>query len=479
MATDKPWGGRFEKPTDELVEAFTASIDTDRHIALDDVRGSRAHAAMLAQVGLLSDADHSAIDRGLDQIRAELEADRFPWNPAHEDVHMNVEVRLRELVGEPASRLHTARSRNDQVGLDARLWARRHLGQVHGALLAVQDALLGQAEGHVDTLLPGYTHLQRGQPVRLAHHLLAYVEMFERDRERVRDAARRMDQSPLGSGALAGTPHPIDRQAVADRLGFAGVTRNSMDATGDRDFMLEAMSAAAISMVHASRLSEEVVLWSSAEFGFLRLDDGFATGSSMMPQKKNPDVAELVRAKSGRVIGDLTALLVTLKGLPLTYNRDLQEDKPPFFDAIRTWRDSLEVTARMIETSTFDRDRMARALDEGFVTATELADWLVTRQVPFREAHAVVGRIVAHCLSASKGLSELSLEELRRFHPAFDADALAWIDPEQAVERRDLPGGPARKQVAARIVEARARLADPERSAWPWASSDAEVGADH
>lgn len=469
MSNTKPWGGRFEKPTDALVEAFTASLEADAHIAQDDVDGSRAHAAMLADAGLISREDEAALQRGLQTIRAELEAGTFPWNPAHEDVHMNVEMRLKELVGEPASRLHTARSRNDQVALDARLWGRRHLSQVHEALLDLQRALVDQAHAHVDTLLPGYTHLQRGQPVRLAHHLLAYVEMFERDRERVVDATRRMNVCPLGAGALAGSPHPIRREQVAQALGFDGVTRNSMDTVGDRDFMLEAMSAAAISAVHLSRLAEEIVLWATAEFGFVEMDDGFATGSSMMPQKKNPDVAELVRGKTGRVVGDLVTLLVTLKGLPMTYNRDLQEDKPPFFDALITWRDSLRVTARMIHTSTFEPVAMKAALRDGFVTATELADHLVTQGVPFREAHEVVGKIVAHCLDRGLRLDELDLSALRSFHPAFADDAASWLDPVAAVDRRDLVGGPARNQVEAQLRLARERL---DRQVWPFASKE-------
>lgn len=455
----KPWGGRFREPTDALVEAFGSSIEDDRHIALDDVEGSIAHATMLREVGLLTDEEGLAIVQGLTEIRTELAEDRFPWDPAYEDVHMNVERRLAVLVGDDvAGKLHTARSRNDQVALDARLYARRMLRAVKQHLVELERSLVDQAEAHVDTLMPGYTHLQRGQPVRLAHHLLAYREMFARDRDRVQDVLRRLDRSPLGSGALAGTPHPIRRERVAELLGFSGVTSNSMDAVADRDFMLEAMAAASISMVHLSRLSEELILWCTAEFGFAQISDAFTTGSSMMPQKKNPDVAELVRGKTGRVVGDLVSLLVTMKGLPMTYNRDLQEDKPPLYDALSTWRASVEITARMIPAIRFDGERLRSALSEGFVTATELADYLVTRGVPFREAHGVVGRIVAACIEEGRRLEELGPAELSQHHPLLGSETLPWLDPGSAVERRDLPGGPAKARVRAEIDRARREL---------------------
>lgn len=461
MGTDKPWGGRFAAPTDALVESFTCSIDTDRHFAREDVEGSRAHAKMLTSVGLISAEDGAAIERGLAAVDAELEAGTFPWDPKLEDVHMNVERRLASIVGdEIAGRLHTARSRNDQVALDARLYLRRRLGEIHGHLLALERALVAQARGHVDTLLPGYTHLQRAQPVRLAHHLLAYREMFARDRARIDDLLRRALVSPLGSGALAGTPHPIDRPQVAALLGLNGVTANSLDAVSDRDAFLEAMSAASISMMHLSRLGEELVLWSTTEFGFCEIGDAFTTGSSMMPQKKNPDVAELVRGKCGRVIGDLVALLVTMKALPLAYNRDMQEDKPALVDALETWSSSVEVTARMVPEIRFRPERMRAALVDGFVTATELADHLVRNGVPFREAHHVVGRIVGHCLQAGLRLEDLDLEGYRGFHPAFSEDVHEWIDPERATERRDLPGGPARRRVLAALDAVAAELGE-------------------
>jgi argininosuccinate lyase len=459
MSNAKPWGGRFEGPTDEVVEAFTSSIEDDKNIALEDVEGSIAHATMLGEAGIVSASDAQRMVQGLERIRGELEAGTFPWNESFEDVHMNVERRLATHVGEEiAGRLHTGRSRNDQVALDSRLYLRRTLTAIEGGLLAIEKALVAQAKANVDTLLPGYTHMQRGQPVRLAHHLLAYREMFKRDRGRVRDALSRALVSPLGSGALAGTPHPIRRERVAELLGLAGVTANSMDAVADRDAFLEAMSASAISMVHLSRLSEEIVLWATAEFSFVKIADAFTTGSSMMPQKKNPDVAELVRGKTGRVIGDLVSLLVTMKALPMTYNRDLQEDKPPLYSSLSTWRASLEVTARMLPAITFDAERMRAALVEGFVTATELADHLVQRGVPFREAHGVVGRIVAHCVAESKTLEDLDLAALRTFHPGFGDDAREWIDVEVAIERRDIPGGPAKQRVLDAIAAAEAEL---------------------
>lgn len=459
MSQKKPWGGRFSEPTDQLVEAFGSSIEDDKHIGLDDVEGSIAHATMLGEAGIIAPEDAKALVEALKSVRQEIEDGSFPWQEAYEDVHMNVERRLAVFVGEElAGRLHTARSRNDQVALDARLYLRRQLRGILTAIKALEAALIDQAEAEIDTLMPGYTHMQRGQPVRLSHHLLAYREMFKRDRERVSDALKRVQLSPLGSGALSGSPHPILRERVAELLGFSGVTANSMDAVSDRDAMMEAMSASAISMIHLSRLSEELVLWSTAEFGFIEIGDAFTTGSSMMPQKKNPDVAELVRGKTGRVVGDLVALLVTMKGLPMTYNRDLQEDKPPLYDSLETWARSLAVTARMIPAIRFNQERLKLALRAGFVTATELADYLVTQGVPFREAHEVVGKTVAHCIEAKIGLEALSLEELQGFHPAFQAEVKTWLDPEAAVERRDVPGGPAKARVMAEIQRAKAEL---------------------
>ncbi len=461
MAKKKPWGGRFRRPTDEVVEAFTSSIDGDRQIALDDVEGSMAHATMLQEAGIIDSKVHEALITGLATVRQELEDDRFPWDSQWEDVHMNIERRVASLVGEEAAgQLHTGRSRNDQVALDVRLYLRRRGRAIARQLVQLERALVGQAKAHVDTLLPGYTHLQRAQPVRLAHHLLAYREMFKRDRGRLEDTLRRGLVSPLGAGALAGTPHPIDRARVAELLDLRGVTANSMDTVADRDVLLEMMSASAISMVHLSRLSEEIVLWNSQEFGFVEIDDAFTTGSSMMPQKKNPDVAELVRGKCGRVVGDLVALLVTLKALPMTYNRDMQEDKPSLYDSVDTWHASLEVMARMIPAMRFRADRMAVALKAGFVTATELADHLASQGVPFREAHEVVGQLVARALDDAKTLDAFSLEELRGFHPKFGEDAPEWLDVARSVDRRDVPGGPARPRVLSALAAAEEELQD-------------------
>lgn len=466
MASNKkPWGGRFSQPTDALVEAYTSSIEDDRNIAEDDVEGSLAHAQMLGEAGIVAPEDAEKLVSGLQAIRTELHSGTFPWNAAFEDVHMNIERRLADLVGaEVAGKLHTARSRNDQVALDARLFLRRRLRAIQGRLLEFEAGLVAKAHQHVDTLMPGYTHLQRGQPVRLAHHLLAYREMFARDRGRVEDALKRALVSPLGSGALAASPHPIQRELVAKLLNFPAITRNSMDAVGDRDAFLEAMSAAAISMVHLSRFAEELVLWSSAEFGFVEIGDAFTTGSSMMPQKKNPDVAELIRGRTGRVIGDLVALLVTLKALPMTYNRDLQEDKPPLYDALRTWHDALEISARMTPELLFQKDRLREALRDGFVTATELADHLVIQGVPFREAHEVVGTIVAHCIQTKKYLDDLTVEDLRAFDSRFGDDISQWLNVEAAVERRNVVGGPARAQVLEALKTAQVEIQSARRT---------------
>jgi argininosuccinate lyase len=459
MEKSKPWGGRFQTRTDEIVETFTSSITVDREIALEDVEGSVAHATMLGETGIIPESDRDRLIEGLNIVKQELEGGTFPWDATLEDVHMNIERRLAVLIGEEtAGKLHTARSRNDQVALDERLYLRRMLQAITRALADLELALVGQAKNHVDTLLPGYTHLQRAQPIRLAHHLLAYREMFARDRARIADMLRRVRISPLGAGALAGTPHPIDRARTAALLGFDDITRNSLDAVADRDLLLEAMSASAISMIHLSRLSEEIVLWATAEFSFIEIEDAFTTGSSMMPQKKNPDVAELVRGKCGRVIGDLVALLVTMKALPLSYNRDMQEDKPALFDSLGTWSKSLAVMTRMIPAIKFKRARMREALQQGFVTATELADHLAQRGVPFREAHAIVGRIVASSIAAGKTLGDLTLAELRGFDARFGDDALHWIDVERSIERRDIPGAPAQGRVLAEIVRAEDEL---------------------
>ena len=455
----KAWGGRFDEEPSELAARFGASVDVDSRLAQEDIRGSIAHARMLAARGIISGADADKIVAGLERIAEEVANGSFVWNAAREDVHMNVEAVLTDRIGEAGARLHTARSRNDQVATDMRLWTRGACAATGVRVDRFIAVLAARAAGTLDVLMPGYTHLQRAQPVRLAHHLLAWCEMLDRDRGRLDDAAKRMNESPLGSGALATTTFPIDRAMTAHALGFERPARNSLDATGDRDFLVEAVAALAMTAVHLSRIGEELVLWSTQEFGFVQMSDAFTTGSSMMPQKKNPDMAELVRGKTGRVIGDLVALLVLLKGLPLAYNRDLQEDKPPVFDAFDTVDASLDVLAGALAHAHFDARRMRAALREGFVDATEIADYLAARGVPFREAHHVSGRLVRKAMAHRKTLGELTLEELRAEHPGFDEDIFHALDPDVIVERRDVPGGPARRQVVAALDELRQRLA--------------------
>lgn len=454
----KPWGGRFSEQTDAAVERFTASVHFDRALARYDLRGSKAHAAMLGAAGILSPADAAALQEGLARVEAEIEAGSFPFDPRLEDVHMNVEARLRELIGPVAGRLHTGRSRNDQVATDLALYLRDAAQAAERGLLGLQGVLVERSREHVDTLLPGYTHLQRAQPVRLAHHWLAFVELFARDAGRFADLRGRLVRCPLGSGALAGSTLPLDREATARALGFEGPAANSMDAVGSRDVAAEFLAAGALAMVHLSRLAEELVLWSTSEFGFVELADAYSTGSSLMPQKKNPDVPELVRGKAGRAIGNLVTLLTVLKGLPLTYNRDLQEDKEPVFDTARTLRDSLAVMAGAVATLRVDHAAMRRAAEDPLLLATDLAEVLVVQGVPFREAHEVVGRLVGHCVSKRLDPRTLSAEDLRAFHPAFPAAAADLVGLERSVEARDLPGGPARRRVMAALGEAEARL---------------------
>ena len=458
--SEKSWGGRFAEELDARAAAFSASVDVDKRLAPYDVRGSIAHARMLGARGILNADDVQRIVDGLTQLGGEIERGELRWDPAREDVHMNIEATLTERIGEAGARLHTGRSRNDQVATDMRLFTREACQRTSARIDEFVCVLVKRAHGTVNVLLPGYTHLQRAQPVRLAHHLLAYCEMLERDRARLQDAARRMNVSPLGAGALAGTTFPLDREMTARELGFDGVTRNSLDTVADRDFLVETLAALANCAIHLSRIAEELVLWSTQEFGFVHMSDSFTTGSSMMPQKKNPDMAELVRGKSGRVVGDLVAMLVMLKGLPLSYNRDMQEDKPPVFDAFDTVDACLEVLAGSIASARFDSARMRRALAEGFVDATELADYLAAKGVPFRHAHHVAGRLVKRALDNGITLAELSLAELQSEHEAFADDIYAALDPETAVERRNLPGGPARSMVLAELRQYEARLAE-------------------
>ena len=457
--SDKAWGGRFEDELDALALRFSASVDVDKRLADQDIRGSIAHVRMLASRGVVTEADAEKIAAGLEAIRGEIERGEMRWDPKKEDVHMNVESLLTERIGEAGGRLHTGRSRNDQVATDMRLWTREACADTCRRIDRFLAVIARRAPELQDHLLPGYTHLQRAQPVRLSHHVLAWAEMLERDRGRLEDAARRLNESPLGSAALAGTTFPLDREMTAKALGFRGPTRNSLDAVGSRDFLLEVLSALSICAVNLSRVAEELVLWSSQEFGFVEMSDAYTTGSSIMPQKKNPDMAELARGKTGRVVGHLVNLLMLMKALPLAYNRDMQEDKPPVFDAFDTVNDCVDVLAGSIDTARFDADRMRAALEHGFVDATEVADWLAAHGVPFREAHHVTGRLVKRCVDAKKTLPELTLEELREEHEAFDETLFAALDPETAIERRALCGGPARARVAEQIEALAARLA--------------------
>jgi len=464
MAREKPWGGRFRQATDPAVERFSASIHFDRALARYDIRGSIAHARMLGRVGILSVEDTEALVSGLEHIAREIARDEFPFDPTLEDIHMNVEARLRSLVGPVAGRLHTARSRNDQVATDLALYLRdASLAAQHG-LVELRRVLVERSREHLDTVLPGYTHLQRAQPVRLAHHWLAFVEMLSRDTNRFGDLRARLSSSPLGAAALAGTTLPIDRQDTARALGFERPTANSLDAVSARDAALEFLAAGAIAMVHLSRLAEELVLWSTAEFGFIDIADRFCTGSSIMPQKKNPDVPELVRGKTGRAIGNLVSLLTVMKGLPLAYNRDLQEDKEPVFDTAATLSSALAVMAGAVATLRVHASRMRDAARDPMLLATDLAEALVRAGVPFREAHEAVGRIVAHCLEKDLDLRSLTREDLRAFHPAFPAAAAELLSLERALEERSQIGATARARVLEALDEAEhAWVADSQR----------------
>ena len=439
----KLWGGRFSKNTNELVDAFNASIDFDKRLYNEDIRGSIAHANMLAKCGIIPVEDGEKIVAGLKDILADIEAGNFSFEVALEDIHMNVEARLTERIGQAGARLHTARSRNDQVALDMHMYMKREVAEIAELLINFEKALLTVAKKHDKTLMPGYTHLQRAQPITFAHHLLAYFNMLQRDFRRLLGVWEGADMMPLGAGAIAGTTFPIDRHDVAAQLNFGKVYCNSMDAVSDRDYVIEFLSFASMLMMHMSRLSEEICLWSSTEFGFIELDDAFATGSSMMPQKKNPDIAELVRGKTGRVYGHLQAMLVTAKGLPLTYNKDLQEDKEGFFDAVDTIKFSLAVYRDMILTMTVNVDKMQQAVSKDFSNATDLADYLVRKGLPFRQAHEVVGKCVAYAILNDKFLPEISLEEYKEFSELFEADLLEALKPYNCVAARKSYGGPA------------------------------------
>ena len=436
------WSARFKKETDRLLKKFNSSISVDSKMYAEDIAGSKAHAAMLNEKGIISDPDLAAIRSGLDGIKADIDSGKLKIDPEAEDIHMFIEGELTKRIGEPGKRLHTARSRNDQVATDIRLYLKNRAAELKEKLYGMIEALYKTAEGATDAVMPGYTHLQRAQPVTMAHHMLAYAFMFIRDYTRLTDAVKRMDLSPLGSAALAGTTYDIDRHFTADALGFSGVVQNSMDGVSDRDFAAELAFASSLVMTHLSRLAEEIILWCSWEFKFIELDDSFATGSSIMPQKKNPDVAELVRGKTGRVYGDLITLLTMLKGLPLAYNKDMQEDKEAVFDAIKTARDSLEIFAPMILTMKLRRDNMLLAAKRGFINATDMADYLTKKGMPFRTAYKITGELVAYAQDKGAGLEDLPLEELKEKCELFDIDVYEAIAVKNCLEKRVSEGGP-------------------------------------
>ena len=458
MKSEKPWSGRFTEPTDSFVEAFTASVAFDRRLYRHDIAASMAHARMLAHTGVLSATECETIVKGLKEIEAEIDAGKFEWSTALEDVHMNIEARLIKRIGDAGKKLHTGRSRNDQVATDLRLYLRDGIDEVDAAIRRLQEALLGVAEREADTIMPGFTHLQVAQPVTFGHHVLAWFEMLARDRERFADCRRRVNIMPLGAAALAGTSYPIDRMHTAKALGFEMPTENSLDAVSDRDFVIEFVSGCALLMMHLSRFSEELILWSSSQFGFVELSDAFCTGSSIMPQKKNPDVPELVRGKTGRVHGSLVALLTLMKGQPLAYNKDNQEDKEPLFDALDTVLGSLKVYADMIPAMQVKRAVMHAAAKRGFATATDLADYLVRKGVAFRDAHEIVGRAVRHGIEIGQDLSEMPLATLQGFSAQIGPDVFAVLTLEGSVAARDHVGGTAPEQVRAAIKRAHKRL---------------------
>jgi argininosuccinate lyase len=457
----KAWGGRFTGSTDPTAEKFTGSLAFDRRLWPQDIAGSVAWARALAHAGVITDAERDRILDGLARVRHELETGAFTFRPELEDIHTNIERRLIELAGPVGGKLHTGRSRNDQIALDERLYLRDVLAATREGLRATQRALIERAAAGVDIAMPGYTHLQRAQPILLAHHLLAYVFMLERDRERLAHCAGRNDVMPLGAAALAGTAFPIDRDALARDLGFRAVSANSLDAVSDRDHVIEFLAAAAIIGMHLSRLAADLTLWATAEFGFVEFADAFATGSSIMPQKKNPDVAELIRGKTGRLYGNLLAVLTAMKGLPLTYNSDMQEDKEPWFDSVDTLEAILTVLPPMLDTLTFDPERMRRAAGENFATATDLADYLVRKGVPFRDAHAIVGRVVRHAIDAGKALDALTLDELRRFSPLIEKDVHTALSVEASLAARNVPGGTAPEAVRRALADARRLVGQP------------------
>ena len=461
--SEKLWGGRFSKTTDEMINEFQASIGFDRRMYREDIAGSLAHAAMLAKVGILSEEDHAAIEKGLKDILAQIEHGDFDFSVALEDIHMNIEKRLTDAIGDAGSRLHTARSRNDQVALDTHLFVRHAVVDVMAHIRALQQALTESAAQYRDVIMPGYTHLQRAQPILFSHHLMAYFGMLARDFERFQGVYARTDIMPLGAGALAGTTLPIDRQFVAQRLHFERIYTNSLDAVSDRDYIIEFLSAASILMVHLSRLSEEIILWCSREFSFVELDDAHCTGSSMMPQKKNPDVSELVRGKTGRVVGHLMAMLMAVKGLPLAYNKDLQEDKEGLFDAIDTVKFSLAVYAQLIRGMKLREDVMRHAVEADYSNATDLADYLVRKGLPFRKAHAVAGQAVAQCIARGIYLADLPIADYQQLSPLFAEDIYDAIRPETCVACRNSYGGTSYEQAEMQLEAAKNLMTEEKR----------------
>ncbi len=452
--SEKPWNGRFTEKTDKIVEDFTSSIDVDKRLYTYDIEGSIAHCRMLAKASIISEEDASSLMEGLGKIKREIEHKNFQFDNSLEDIHMHIESRLVQLVGKAAQNLHAARSRNDQVALDVRMYLRDETLNTIKLLVMLRKSIVGLAKTHIDVVLPGYTHLQRAQPVLLSHHLMAYYEMFSRDAERFGDCLKRINVMPLGSAAIAGTTYPIDREYTAKLLDFPKVSANSIDAVSDRDFIIEFLSAASICMVHFSRMSEEFILWSSSEFGFIELPDSFATGSSIMPQKKNPDVPELVRGKTGRVFGDLMALLTIMKSLPLAYNRDMQEDKAALFNTVDILIECIEIYIKMLPKLKINKEAMKQATSTGFLNATDMADYLVARGMQFRQAHSCAGKAVGYALSKKMELHELTLEELKPFSSLFDKDIFDVLTTEEMINRRKSFGGTATENVLAAINEA-------------------------
>ena len=457
---DKLWGGRFTEPTNSVVEQFSSSVAFDKRLYRQDIAGSIAHARMLHKVGILTKTEFDAIADGLELILSQIESDKFDWAIELEDVHMNIEQRLTDHIGEAGKKLHTGRSRNDQVATDLRLYVRDVTDSIVSELCVFQNTLLNLAESEANTVLPGFTHLQVAQPVTFGHHLMAWFEMLDRDRQRFLDSRKRVNQSPLGAAALAGTNFPIDREMTASELGFEGVLSNSIDAVSDRDFAMETASIAAITMVHLSRIGEELVIWASTGYQFITISDSYATGSSIMPQKKNPDIAELVRGKSARTAGNLQALLMLMKAQPLAYNRDNQEDKEALFDTLDTVSASIKIMHGMIQNIQPDRARMKAAATEGFATATDLADYLVFRKVSFRDAHEIVGKIVRHCLEKNCNFEMLSLAELKQYHPSIEEDIYEVLVPESSVNSKNHIGGTAPQQVLEAVRMGRKRLGE-------------------